>query len=149
MNPTTRRGFLGTAAAALTASGLPSRIANTARASNTGTKPLDDFAVLDATAQAELVRKKQVTPLELVEAAIARVEKLDPQLNSVVTRCFEQARKRAAEPLGNGPFAGVPFLVKDLEALKGVRHSRTVRNSSKEIFRRTRRKSCSGWRSRA
>ena len=65
--------------------------------------------------------KKQVTPLELVEAAIARVEKLDPTLNSVVTRTFEQARKRAGEPMRTGPFAGVPFLIKDLENLKGVR----------------------------
>ncbi|HVU90242.1 MAG TPA: amidase family protein [Pirellulales bacterium] len=121
MNQPTRRKFLGTAAAALAASGLPSLATSKARAKHAGTKQLDEFAALDATAQAELVRKKQVTPLELVEAAIARVEKLDPQLNSVVTKCFDQARKRAAEPLGTGPFAGVPFLVKDLEQLKGVR----------------------------
>ena len=92
MNHPTRREFLGTAGAALAASGWPALATKTARANNVGTKPLDDFAALDATAQAELVRKKQVTPLELIEAAIARVEKLDPQLNSVVTRSFEQAR---------------------------------------------------------
>ena len=63
---------------------------------------------------------KKISPLELVNAAIARVEKLDPALGAVITRTFDQARRRAGEPLV-GPFAGVPFLVKDLEPLKGVR----------------------------
>ncbi|HEY4309038.1 MAG TPA: amidase family protein [Pirellulales bacterium] len=121
MYKSTRREFLGTTAAALAASGVPGMAS--ARTATNSAATLDEFAALDALAQAELVRNKQVTPLELVNAAIARVEKLDPQLNSVVTTAFEQARQRAAEPLGDGPFAGVPFLVKDLEPLKGVRLS--------------------------
>ena len=52
----------------------------------------DDFAWMDATAQAELVRKKEVQPIELVEAAIARIERLNPTLNAVVTPMFELAR---------------------------------------------------------
>jgi amidase len=73
-----------------------------------------ELSRLDATASAELVRAKQVSPLELVEAAIARIETLDPQLNAVVTRLFEPARK-AAENAPRGPFHGVPFLLKDLQ----------------------------------
>jgi amidase len=74
-----------------------------------------DLAFLDATAQAELVRKREATPLELVEAAIARIEKLDPKLNAVIHRRFEKARAEAAAPdLPNGPFRGVPFLLKDI-----------------------------------
>jgi len=77
---------------------------------------------LDATALAELVRTKQATPLELVEHAIARIEKLNPTLNAVVTPMFEQARAQAKGPVGGGPFAGVPFLVKDiLASVEGVR----------------------------
>jgi amidase len=74
----------------------------------------DDFVALDATAQSELVRTGQVSPLELVDAAINRVEKLNPELNAVITPLFERARKQAAGPLPDGPFAGVPTLFKDL-----------------------------------
>ena len=82
----------------------------------------DDFAFLDAIAQAELVRQKEVKPIELVEAAIARIEKLNPALNAVITPMYELARTAAAEKLPAGPFAGVPFLLKDLLAsFAGVR----------------------------
>ncbi len=74
----------------------------------------DDFATLDATAQAELVRSGQVTALELVDAAINRVEKLNPELNAVITPLFDRARQQAAGPLPDGPFTGVPTLFKDL-----------------------------------
>lgn len=83
---------------------------------------MTNFAELDATAQAELVRKKEVTASELVEAAIQRIEQLNPQLNAVVTPIFEQAREEASGPASSAHFAGVPFLVKDLLAVvKGVR----------------------------
>jgi amidase len=59
----------------------------------------DDLALLDATAQAELVRKKEVQPIELVEAAIARIERLNPTLNAVITPMYELARTAAAEKL--------------------------------------------------
>ena len=52
----------------------------------------DELAFLDATAQAELIRRKQLTPLELVDAAIARIERLNPALNAVITPMFELAR---------------------------------------------------------
>ena len=74
----------------------------------------DDYAWLDATAQAELVRAGEVTPAELVEAALARIEKLDPQLNAVIHRLDDKATAAAVDPaLPDGPFHGVPFLVKD------------------------------------
>jgi amidase len=76
----------------------------------------DDFAWLDASAQADLVHRREVTPAELVDAAIGRIEALNPTLNAVVTPMFERARTAAAGPLTDGPFAGVPFLVKDLAA---------------------------------
>jgi amidase len=80
---------------------------------------IDELVALDATAQAELVRKKEVSPLELVEAAIERIERLNPQLNAVVTPMYDLARAAAAGPLPEGPFTGVPFLLKDLEASYG------------------------------
>src|SRR5262245_24393774 len=75
----------------------------------------DDLAQLDATAQAELVRRGAITPRELVAAAIARMERLNPQLNAVIHPALERARTAAAAPdLPDGPFRGVPFLMKDI-----------------------------------
>ena len=72
-------------------------------------------AALDATAQAEMVRKGKASPLELVNAAIARIEALNPQLNAVIWTRFEKAREEAkSKDLPHGPFRGVPFLTKDL-----------------------------------
>jgi len=74
----------------------------------------DDLALLDATAQAELVRRRAVSPRELVDAAIARIEKTNPKLNAVITPLFEKARAAASAGLPDGPFRGVPFVLKDL-----------------------------------
>ncbi|TAK62280.1 MAG: amidase [Dehalococcoidia bacterium] len=69
---------------------------------------------LDATAQAELVRQGEASPAELVEAAIARIERLNARINAVVTPMFDEARHRAAEAsTSGGPFGGVPMLLKD------------------------------------
>jgi amidase len=76
----------------------------------------DEFPNLDATALAERVRTRQVKPVELVQAAIDRIEKINPQINAVVTRMYEEALALSKTALGNGPFAGVPFLLKDLVA---------------------------------
>lgn len=77
---------------------------------------MDELAFLDATAQADLVRRKEVTPAEMVDAAIARIEKLNPELNAVITPLFERAREAAAAVNIGAPFAGVPFLLKDIVA---------------------------------
>ena len=70
----------------------------------------------DATAQAELVRRGEVSPLELVDAAIERIDRCDPGLNAVIHRQFSTARTQAAGKLPAGPFRGVPILLKDLGA---------------------------------
>jgi amidase len=78
---------------------------------------MEDLARMDATAQAELVRSGEASPQELVEAAIARVEAVNPQLNAVIHELFEQGLEEASSPdLPDGPFKGVPFLFKDLGA---------------------------------
>jgi amidase len=80
----------------------------------------DQFADLDAIAQAELVRQRKVSPLELVDAAIARIEALNPRLNAVIIPLFDQARAQAKNgAIPDGPFRGVPFLLKDLGAAYG------------------------------
>src|SRR5512138_3243893 len=68
----------------------------------------------DATAQAELVRRGEVSPAELVEAAIARIETVNPKLDAVIRTRFDAARREAAGDLPDGPFRGVPILLKDL-----------------------------------
>jgi amidase len=70
---------------------------------------------LDGTAQAEFVRKGEVSSLELVDSAIARIEKINPQLNAVIIPLFYKARALAQSgAIPDGPFRGVPFLLKDL-----------------------------------
>ena len=76
---------------------------------------MDEIAFKDATAQADLVRRKEVSPTELVVGAIERIERLNPTLNAVIHPLFEQALATAKAPVP-GPFSGVPFLVKDLAA---------------------------------
>ncbi|HEX9975958.1 MAG TPA: amidase [Dehalococcoidales bacterium] len=81
-----------------------------------------ELAFMDATAQAELVRRREVKPIELVDAAIDRIGRLNPTLNAVITPMYEEARAIAKGRLPDGPFTGVPFLLKDLLAsYKGVR----------------------------
>ena len=74
---------------------------------------MQDYSSHDAIGLAQLVRCGDVSVPELVEAAIARVERLDRRINAVVYRDFARAREMAAGPLPDGPFTGVPFLVKD------------------------------------
>ncbi|MDB5441781.1 MAG: 6-aminohexanoate hydrolase [Phenylobacterium sp.] len=75
---------------------------------------MDDYSDYDGLGLAELVAKKQVTPAELVEAAIERIERHNPTLNAVVFKGYDDARSQAAGALPGGPFRGVPFLIKDL-----------------------------------
>lgn len=80
-----------------------------------------DYDKYDGLGLAELVRKKEVKPSELVEEAISRIEKLNPQLNAVIHKMYELARKAADGDLPDGPFKGVPFLLKDISmAYAGV-----------------------------
>ena len=83
-----------------------------------GFKEFDKF---DGLGLAELVRKKEVAPSELCEEAIRRIEQVNPKLNAVITPMYDIARKAVQMGLPEGPFAGVPFLLKDIiEEYAGV-----------------------------
>src|SRR6266446_7299299 len=80
-----------------------------------------DYESYDALGLADLVRRRLVTPTELLDAAIARVEARNPVVNAVVLRLYDHARKAIADGLPDGPFRGLPYLLKDLTAtLAGV-----------------------------
>ena len=72
------------------------------------------MTTIDATEQARMIRDGEASPVELVNQAIAKIEELNPRLNAVIHPLFDQAREAAADELPDGPFRGVPFLVKDL-----------------------------------
>ena len=91
---------------------------------------------LDATEQAKLIKTGQVSVLEMVMSAIERIELLNPKLNAVVTKSFEQAIDIAKSNPTNGPFAGVPYLVKDLLDQKGVRTTSGSRMFANRIANR-------------
>jgi amidase len=102
-----------------------------------------EYLRYDALGLAELVRKGEVRPIELVDEAIARMDALDPRLNVIVRRHDERARAAAAKG-PTGPFAGVPFLLKDLLSMiegepteGGMRLRRGQRaTASSEVFLR-------------
>ena len=77
---------------------------------------MDEFDQYDALGLGELVRRGDVGAEALLDRAIARVEAVDPRLNAVVLRDYDAARRQLAERPATGPFAGVPFLLKDLGA---------------------------------
>jgi amidase len=107
-----RRGLLTHAAAlsALAACATPGP--------QTTTSLSDALGDLDATGVAARIRSREITAQEALEAAIARTERLNPELNFVATALYDYGRARAAERLG-GPFAGVPTLIKDLMPMVG------------------------------
>src|SRR5882724_3695860 len=88
-----------------------------------------EFGGYDAVGLAELVRKKQVSAGELLDEAIARTAKVDPQINAVVVKHYDYAKKQIDRGLPDGPFTGVPFLLKDIDILAG-----TVTTSGASIF---------------
>lgn len=108
---------------------------------------MPELGRLDATAQAELVRKGEVTAAELVDEAIARIEKLNAELNAVIHPRFEKARREAADP-ADGPFRGVPMVLKDLgpvcagdpyhAGIKGLKESGCVATHDSVIVERFR-----------
>lgn len=75
-----------------------------------------EYTKYDALGLAELVRQKQITAKELVEAAVSQIEKHNPQLNAVVNKFYDEAEKQIQQASPSSPFFGVPFLLKDLGA---------------------------------
>jgi amidase len=80
-----------------------------------------EYGSYDAVGLAELVRKKQVSPRELLDEALARTARVDPQINAVVVKHYDYAERQIERGLPDGPFTGVPFLLKDLDLLEGTR----------------------------
>jgi amidase len=82
---------------------------------------LPEYHKYDGLGLADLVRKKKVSPAELVEEAISRIEAHNATINAVIYKMYEQARKVARGKVPDGAFKGVPFLLKDMHAtVKGV-----------------------------
>src|SRR2546426_935924 len=85
-----------------------------------------DYEQYDATGLADLVRRRQVSPTELLEAAIERVQARNGAVNAVTMPLYDYARAAIAAGLPDGPFTGVPFLMKDLTAaIAGVPMTRS------------------------
>lgn len=80
-----------------------------------------EYESYDGLGLAELVRSGQISAAELIEAAIERIEARDGCVNAVVVKLYERARTRAKDDIDDGPFSGVPFIVKDLnQPMAGV-----------------------------
>ena len=73
-----------------------------------------EYAEHDGLGLADLIRRREVSPAEVLEAAIENVERHNPQLNAVIYKAYDEARRTAAGPLPGGTLRGVPFLLKDL-----------------------------------
>jgi amidase len=111
-------------AAHLSLSSVPDQVPSTARSPDSpfrvttaAATPAGTFAEYeryDGLGLADLVRRGEVSPRELVQAAIERIEARNPAVNAVVHRMYDEALAVAAGPIGDGPFVGVPFLLKDL-----------------------------------
>jgi len=123
-----RRALMGTAAAAAYAGVVLKPTLADAH---------DAFSGIDAVGQAALIRNKQATSLELVDAAIARIEAVNQKLNAVVTEMFEMARTRAKSALPQSPLSGVPYLIKDLNGIAGVRTTSGSRFMAHDIATKT------------
>jgi amidase len=80
-----------------------------------------EYSRYDGLGLAELVRKKDVTPAELLDESIRRIEEHNPRVNAVINKLYDRARASLEGGLRAGPFTGVPFLLKDLiQFLEGV-----------------------------
>jgi amidase len=80
-----------------------------------------EYGSYDAVGLADLVRNKDVSAKELLDEAIARTAKVDPQINAVVVKHYDYAERQIETGLPEGPFTGVPFLLKDIDLLQGTR----------------------------
>jgi Asp-tRNA(Asn)/Glu-tRNA(Gln) amidotransferase A subunit family amidase len=91
---------------------------------------LAEYERHDGLGLAELVRRREVTAAEVVEEAIARIEARNPAINAVVAKLYDQARKAIASGLPEGPFTGVPYLLKDI----GVLYTGAVTANGSRLF---------------
>ena len=117
-----RRGFSKTLASTLIASAA-ARTASWGKGALRQPAELDQLVGYDALGLAGLLKKKEVTPLEIVDVVIRRIEALDPALNFMTTRAYERAREKANSIPLDSRFAGVPILIKDMVDVGGVRRT--------------------------
>jgi len=96
----------------------------------------DPFLKMDAVAQAKAIKKGDASAVEVLEAAIKRIDALNPKTNAVVTKAYDHAMKNAKAGKFKGPFAGVPFLVKDLNDVAGIRTTSGCRALINQIAKR-------------
>jgi amidase len=75
-----------------------------------------EYEKYDGIGLGELVKQKKISALELVDEAIARAERHNPKLNAIIFKAFDAARDAARNGVPNGPFSGVPMLLKDMRA---------------------------------
>jgi amidase len=99
--------------------------------------PVSNFSRYDALGLAELVRTGQVTPQQLLEDAIRKLEALNPKLNAVICKTYDYARQRALLVDRDAVFAGVPLVVKDNATIAGIRSTRGSRALRDAVSART------------
>lgn len=124
----TRRQFLAGMAAGAVAAAVGVRVRPMP-----GVRAAEGVLALDATAQAEAIRKGEISAVELLDETIRRIEAVNPKVNAIVTECFDRARDRAKAGDFSGPFAGVPFAIKDLNDVAGVRTTHGCRAMMQNI----------------
>lgn len=97
---------------------------------------MSELPFLPATEQARLVREGEVSPVELVETYLERIERIDPGLGAFVTVCGEEAlaaaREKAVAP-SDAPFHGVPIALKDLDTTAGIRTTFSCRAFAENV----------------
>ena len=126
--PWTRRQFLQISSQSVAFAAVTQTLGRSSFAAEKAASGVyDPFARLDGLAQAKAIASGEATALEVLDFAIARIERLNPKINAVVTTDFEAARSRARANEFKGPFAGLPFLVKDLDDFVGVRTTNGAR----------------------
>lgn len=127
------KGALSASALALAATPLAACAtgATNTRTAAGAAMSFDEYRRLDALGLAALVRHGEVTPAEMLEVAIARAEAVNPAITAITVDHFERARRAARETLPEGPFRGVPYLLKDL----AVGMAGTVTTEGSRFFR--------------
>jgi amidase len=88
---------------------------------------MSQLSSYDATGLASLIGSKQVTASEVIEDTIGKIESINSKLNAVIYKTYDRARQQASQSVGDGPLAGVPFLVKDNATIAGIRLTRGSR----------------------
>src|SRR6187399_2945063 len=95
--------------------GSPARGWAKVRTGGTTMSSFKEYSDYDAIGLAELLKRGDVSPLEVTESAIERIERLNPTLNAIVHKLYDRARERARRPFAHGgTLGGVPMLLKDL-----------------------------------